>query len=154
MDNEIHVEFTAPIVTEDEIKEYHFEGEGTTVLAFFPGAFTEVCTEEMCKFRDAMTKLENMGAEVLGISVDSPFALDEFRRQNDLNFPLISDNNKEIIEQYGIRTDMMDIGYNGLAKRSVFIIKNGEIVYSEIMDDPHDLPDLQQLKDKLESLDE
>ncbi len=154
MDNEIEVEFTAPIVTEDEIKEYHFEGEGTTVLAFFPGAFTEVCTEEMCKFRDAMDNLESMGADVIGISVDSPFALDEFRRQNELNFPLVSDNNKEIIEKYGIRTDMMDIGYNGLAKRSVFIVKDGEIVYSEVMDNPENLPNFQELRDQLDSLDE
>lgn len=154
MDNEIDIEFTAPIVTEDEIKEYHFEGEGTTVLAFFPGAFTEVCTEEMCKFRDAMDNLESMGADVIGISVDSPFALDEFRRQNELNFPLVSDNNKEIIEKYGIRTDMMDIGYNGLAKRSVFIVKDGEVVYSEIMDNPGNLPDFQKLRDQLDSLDE
>ncbi len=154
MDHEIDIEFTAPIVTEEEIKEYHFEGEGTTVLAFFPGAFTEVCTEEMCKFRDAMDNLESMGADVIGISVDSPFALDEFRRQNELNFPLVSDNNKEIIEKYGIRTDMMDIGYNGLAKRSVFIVKDGEVVYSEIMDNPGNLPDFQKLRDQLDSLDE
>ncbi len=154
MEDQIDVEFTAPMVTEDEIKEYHFEGDGVTVLAFFPGAFTEVCTEEMCKFRDSMDNLEDMGAEVLGISVDSPFALDEFRRQNELNFPLISDNNKEIIEKYGIRTDMMDIGYNGLAKRSVFVIQDGEVVYSEIMDNPENLPDIEKLREKLDSIDE
>lgn len=152
MNQDTEVEFTAPKVTEDEISEYHFEGEGVTVLAFFPGAFTEVCTREMCKFRDSMNELEDIGAEVLGVSVDSPFALEEFRRQNNLNFPLISDNNKEVIDQYGVRTDFMDIGYNGLAKRSVFIVKDGEVVYSEVMDDPENMPDMDKLREKLESL--
>jgi peroxiredoxin len=146
------IAFTAPAVTKDEIREYSFEGEDTTVLAFFPGAFTEVCTKEMCQFRDSMKKLEEMDVDVLGISVDSPFALDEFRKQNDLNFPLISDNNKEIIDQYGVRTDFMDIGYNGLAKRSVFVVKDGEVVYSEIMDDPSNLPDMDKLRSKLENI--
>ena len=76
IDESVNLEFTAPIVTEDEIKEYHFEGDGLTVLAFFPGAFTEVCTEEMCRFRDAMEELGDLGAKVLGVSVDSPFSLD------------------------------------------------------------------------------
>lgn len=146
------IAFTAPAVTKDEIREYSFEGEDTTVLAFFPGAFTEVCTKEMCQFRDSMKQLDEMDVDVLGISVDSPFALDEFRKQNDLNFPLISDNNKEIIDQYGVRTDFMDIGYNGLAKRSVFVVKDGEVVYSEIMDDPSNLPDMDKLRDKLENI--
>lgn len=152
MEQDIDVEFTAPKVTEAEISEYHFEGDGVTVLAFFPGAFTEVCTREMCKFRDSMNELGELGADVLGISVDSPFALDEFRRQNNLNFPLISDNNKEIIDQYDVRTDFMDIGYNGLAKRSVFIVKDGEIVYSEVMDNPENMPDIDKVREELESL--
>lgn len=152
MPNIEEIAFTAPAVTEDEIREYSFEGEGTTVLAFFPGAFTEVCTKEMCQFRDSMKQLEDMDVDVLGISVDSPFALDEFRKQKDLNFPLISDNKKEIIEQYGVRTDFMDIGYNGLAERSVFIVKDGEVVYSEIMNDPSNLPDIDKLRDKLENI--
>jgi peroxiredoxin len=146
------IEFTAPKVTEDEINEYHFEGTGTTVLAFFPGAFTKVCTKEMCRFRDMMNKLDDLGSEVLGISVDSPFSLDEFRSQNDLNFPLISDNNKEIIDQYGVRTDFMDIGYNGLAKRAVIIVKDKEVVYEEVMEDPSEMPDIEKLRTKLEEI--
>lgn len=146
------IKFTAPMITEDEIKQHTFEGEGTNVLAFFPGAFTDVCTTEMCDFRDSMKKLDELNVTVLGISVDSPFALDEFREQNDLNFPLISDNNKKVIEKYNIRTDFMDIGYNGLAKRAVFIIKDGEVVYDEILEDPSNLPDLDKLRDKLEKI--
>lgn len=152
MKENIEIEFTAPKITEDEITEHHFTGDGVTVLAFFPGAFTEVCTEEMCKFRDMMNELGELGSNVLGISVDSPFSLDEFRRQNDLNFPLISDNNKEIVDQYGVRTDFMDIGYNGLAKRSVFVVKDSEVVYSEVLDNPENLPDMESLKETLEDL--
>lgn len=144
--------FTAPAVTEDDIFEYSFEGEGTTVLAFFPGAFTDVCTREMCTFRDSLEELEDIGAEVIGISVDTPFSLDEFREQNDLNFLLVSDTNKEVIEQYNVRTDFMDMGYNGVARRAVFIVKDSEVVYSEVMQDPENLPDFEKLREKLEEI--
>ena len=142
--------FTAPAVTEDDIFEYSFEGDGVTVLAFFPGAFTDICTEEMCTFRDSLKELEDIGADVIGISVDTPFSLDKFRKENELNFLLVSDNNKEIIDQYNVRTDFMDLGYNGLAQRSVFIVKDGEIVYRQIMEDPENLPDFEELKEQLE----
>lgn len=144
--------FRAPAVTEDDIYEYSFNGDGITVLAFFPGAFTDVCTRELCKFRDSLKEIEEIGAEVIGISVDTPFSLEEFRKKNDLNFMLISDTNKEIIEQYKVRTDFMDIGYNGLAQRAVFIVKDGEIVYREIMQDPENLPNFDKLKDNLEKV--
>lgn len=144
--------FTAPVVTEEDIFEYTFDGEDLTVLAFFPGAFTDVCTEELCEFRDSMKKLNNLGAEVIGISVDTPFSLDEFRQQYELNFKLVSDSNKEIIDQYDVRTDFMDIGYNGLAKRAVFIIRDKKVLYKEVMEDPENLPDMEKLKEKLEEI--
>lgn len=61
-----------------ETQRFSFNGEGLTILAFFPGAFTGVCTEEMCNFRDSMSEFNEMDAEVIGISVDTPFALEEF----------------------------------------------------------------------------
>jgi len=142
-------DFTAPAVSKDNIFEYTYDGKGLTILVFFPGAFTDVCTKEVCDFRDSMAELNDLGAEVLGISVDTPFSLDEFREQYNLNFKLISDTNKEIIDQYDVRTDFMDIGYNGLAKRAVFIIRDKQILYKEIMDNPENLPDMEKLKEKL-----
>jgi peroxiredoxin len=144
--------FTAPAVTKERIFEFTFEGEGLTVIAFFPGAFTEVCTEEMCKFRDSLTNLNDLGAQVIGISVDTPFSLEEFRRQYGLNFMLVSDNNKEIIDKYDVRTSFKDLGYDGLAQRSLFIVKDGEIAYSQVMDDPDEMPDFEKLKEELRKL--
>lgn len=150
MTNEVQkIEFTAPAVTDDEIFEYNFEGKGLTVLAFFPGAFTTVCTEEMCEFRDSLSKLNDLGAEVIGISVDTPFSQDRFREDYNLNFMLVSDNNKEIIDNYDVRTDFDEMGFTGLAQRAVFIIKDGEIVYKEVMDDPDNMPDFNKLEEAL-----
>ena len=146
------VEFTAPAVTEKKIFEYHFDGSGISVLAFFPGAFTEVCTEEMCKFRDSMHELNELGVNVMGISVDTPFSLEEFRRQYELNFMLVSDNTKDIIDYYDVRTDMKDLGYTGLAQRSLFIVKDGEVVYSQVMDEPNKMPDIDALKEELQRI--
>lgn len=144
--------FKAPAVEEEEISEYTFEPSGTKVLAFFPGAFTEPCTDELCVLRDSMKDFEQLDAEVIGISVDTPFSLKEFKHRNSFNFRLVSDHNKEIIDQYQVRTDFEDIGYYGLAERAVFIIKDGEIVYEKVMDDPQKIPDVDEIKEKLEEL--
>jgi len=148
------VSFSAPAVTENDIFEYEFEGEETTVLAFFPGAFTSVCTEEMCEFRDSLSELNDLGAEVLGVSVDTPFSLNEFREQYNLNFKLVSDNRKEIIDQYDVRTDFLEMGFTGLAQRAIFIVNDGEVVYSQVMDDPENLPDLDDLREALKEFSE
>jgi peroxiredoxin len=93
-----NVEFTSAAYHNGETQIYSFEGEGTTVLAFFPGAFTEVCTDEMCEFRNSMKDFEDLDADVIEISVDTPFALKEFASKNDLGFTLVSDASKEISE--------------------------------------------------------
>lgn len=141
--------FSTASVIEGEIEEYSFKGEGTTVLAFFPGAFTPPCREEMCSFRDQMNEFNDLGAEVVGISVDTPFALQEFADQNDLNFRLASDTSKEISEQYGVKTVFPDTGHE-IAERAVFLVKDGEVVYRQVMDDPHNLPDMKKLKQEIE----
>lgn len=143
-----NVEFTSAAYHNGETKIYSFEGEGTTVLAFFPGAFTGVCTEEMCEFRDSMKDFEDLDAEVIGISVDTPFALKEFASKNDLGFTLVSDTSKEISENYGVKTEMPGLEYE-IASRAVFIVDDGEVVYSEVLDDPSNLPDFEALKEKL-----
>lgn len=143
--------FKAPAFHNNEVQNFEFNGEGTYVLAFFPGAFTGACTEEMCQLRDSMSDFNELNTEVIGISVDTPFALKEFSDQNDLNFTLVSDTDNEIIENYDVKTQIPDLNYN-IAERAVFLIKDGEIKYSEIMDNPENLPDLEALKNKVAKL--
>ena len=106
-------DFTAPVATGDvesiTLSE-RLPDEAPIVLAFFPGAFTSVCTSEMCTFRDRLSAFEQFEATVYGVSVDSPFALNEFRDQNDLGFDLISDFEKELIDAYDVRTDFAALG--------------------------------------------
>ncbi len=91
----------------------------------------------MCTFQSRLAEFENVNASVYGVSRDSPFTLNEFRDQNDLEFGLISDFNAEIITDYGIEMDFEDLGVYGVAKRSVFVVDDsGEIVYSWVSDDP------------------
>jgi peroxiredoxin len=121
------------------------------VVAFFPGSFTPPCREEMCNFRDDMNEFNDLGAEVVAVSVDTPFAQKEFADQNDLNFRLVSDTAKEIVEQYGVKTVFPDTGHE-IAERAVFLVSDGEVVYREVMDDPHNLPDMEELKEAIEGL--
>ena len=101
------------------------------VLAFFPGAFTGVCTSEMCSFRDALRAFTALGATVLGICVDSPFANGEFVAKNDLNFKILSDYSRETVNAYGIPFDNFAgmAGYVS-ADRAVFVgDENGKVTY-------------------------
>ncbi|WP_254529518.1 redoxin domain-containing protein [Natrinema gelatinilyticum] len=138
-------DFTAPLANGD-IEEFslsdRLETESPVVLAFFPGAFTSVCTTEMCAFQDRLASFNDLETSVYGVSRDSPFALNEFREQNGLEFGLISDYNREITDEYGIPMDFANLGVYGVAKRSVFVIDgDGEIAYSWVSDDPSVEPD-------------
>ncbi len=125
---------------------------GTTVLAFFPLAFSSVCTEELCEFRDALSELEQLDAQVYGISVDSPFVQNEFIRKENLNFPLFSDFNREAINAYGVKHDEL-LGLEGVAKRSVFVLDQaGNVRYSWVTDDPSNKPDLDEIKNVLNEI--
>ncbi len=116
--------------------------DGPVVLAFFPGAFTSVCTGEMVTFRDRLDGLTEAGASLYGVSIDTPFALGEFAEQNDLNFPLISDSNKALIESYDVSMDFDALGIRNVAKRAVFVIdEDGTITYAWVSDDPGVEPD-------------
>ena len=111
------------------------------VLAFFPAAFSSVCQKEMCTFRDSMARLGTAEAQVYGISVDTFFTLKAFQDQQKLNFPLLSDFNKEVIGQYGVFNEDM-IGLKGIAKRAVFVIdKDGVVRHREILEDARNEPD-------------
>lgn len=111
------------------------------VLAFFPAAFTSVCQKELCHFRDALATLAAAAATVYGISVDTPFTLKEFARQNALNFDLLSDFNKDAIQKYDVVNPDM-LGMKGISRRAVFVIdKTGTIQYREVTPTPGDEPD-------------
>ncbi len=148
-------DFTAPLANGD-VDSFtlsdRLENEAPIVLAFFPGAFTSVCTTEMCAFQDRLANFNDLDASVYGVSRDSPFTLNEFRDQNDLEFGLISDYNKEIIDDYGIAMDFADLGVYGVAKRSVFVIDaDGEITYAWVSDDPGVEPDYDEVEAAVEN---
>ena len=118
----------------------------SVVLLFFPFAFTGVCTEETCSVRDDLSTYENLNAKVYGISVDSPFAQEAMALKENLNFPLLSDFNKETSLAYGVLYEDF-IGFKGVSKRSAFVVsKDGEILFAWSSEDPKQLPDFQAIK--------
>lgn len=120
-----------------------------TVLAFFPGAFTSVCTKELCTFRDAMAKFNSLKANVVGISVDQPFSLAAFKKQNNLNFPLLSDFTEAVSRQYGgVHENFVSIRGLNASKRAVFVLdKQGVIAYQWVSDDPGKEPNYNEVEE-------
>lgn len=126
-------------------------GDKKTVLLFFPLAFTGVCTKELCYTRDHMKEFENLDANVLAVSVDSFFTLKQFKEKEDLNFPLLSDFNKEVAKAYDALYDEF-FGMHGVAKRSAYVINSeGEIEYAEVLEDAGNLPDFEAIMETLKS---
>ncbi|WP_337873159.1 redoxin domain-containing protein [Ignavibacterium sp.] len=128
-----------------------FKGK-KVVLSFFPFANTSVCTKEMCTFRDELKEYESLDAQVVGISVDSPFALKLFQEKNNYQFPLLSDFNKEVSAKYETLGVFVPgkYDYQGVSKRSAFVIdKNGVIQYVEILDNPGNEPNYNAIKETL-----
>ena len=122
------------------------------VLAFFPAAFSSVCTKELCTFRDSMAKLGQANAQVYGISVDTFFTLKAFGDQQGLTFPLLSDFNKQTIKDYGVFNEDM-IGLKGIAKRAVFVIdKDGVVRHKEVLEDARNEPDYEKAIAAVEQL--
>jgi glutaredoxin-dependent peroxiredoxin len=110
------------------------------VLAFFPAAFSSVCTKELCTFRDQLAALNAAKAMVLGISVDTFFTLKAFQSDQGLTFPLLSDFNKDVIRLYDVYNPDM-IGLKGIAKRAVFVVDGeGIIRYREVLEDARNEP--------------
>ncbi len=121
------------------------------VLAFFVGAFTSVCTKEMCAFRDSMAKLVDLKAQVIGVSVNDPFSNKEFAEKNRLPFPILSDYNRETIRAYGLLYPNF-AGLQGytVAKRSIFILdKAGMVRYVWVTEDPAVEPNYGEIEEAL-----
>ncbi len=135
-------DFTLPDYNKQQRSLSEFLQRGTTMVAFFPFAFSGVCDREMCTFRDSTSKLGGTGAQVVGVSVDSLFTLKVFAQTYNLQFPLLSDFNKKVVKAYGVMQDpWVGFGYKGVAKRSVFVVdKKGILRYKWITDVPSNEP--------------
>jgi peroxiredoxin len=143
-------DFTAPLADGDitSITLSEEFGEGPIVLAFFPGAFTSVCTNEMCAFRDRIGEFDAVDARVFGISRDAPFSLNEFREQHDIDFGLVSDYNGELVDAYDVAMDFDQFGLEDVAQRAVFVLDSeGTVTYTWHSDDPGVEPDYDEISE-------
>ncbi|NCI49837.1 redoxin domain-containing protein [Sediminibacterium roseum] len=124
------------------------------VLLFFPLAFTGVCTAELCNVRDNIGIYNNTNAKVFGISVDSLFTLGKFKAEQNLNFPLLSDFNKEAAKAYNVLYETFPaFEMQGVSKRAAFVIdKDGVVQYAEICPTPGDLPNFDAIQQTLNGL--
>jgi len=129
-----------------------FKGKNVLLL-FFPQAFTGTCTKELCSMRDNIALYDQVNAQVLGISVDSLFTLARYKDDQQLNFPLLSDFNKDVSKEYGCLYDTFVFDMHGVSKRSAFVIdKMGIIRYAEVLETASDLPNFSEIQKTLSEL--
>ena len=127
-------------------------GKKNTVLLFFPAAFTSVCTKEMCDISAGLNGYSGLNADVVGISVDTPFAQEAWAQKEKISITLASDLNKEVIKKYDVVFPML-VGIGDTAARAAFVVdKNGVVQYSEQTPSPKELPNFQKVKETLEKL--
>lgn len=120
------------------------------VLLFFPMAFTSVCTAELCEMRDNLHTYKALNADVLAVSVDSPFTLAKFKEEQNLPFPLLSDFNKDVSEAYDALYENFVMNMKGVSKRAAFVIdENGQIKYAEVLENAGNVPDFNAVKESL-----
>ena len=144
--------FTLITTETNEVSLSDFSGKNLLLL-FFPLAFTGVCTDELCAMRDSLAHYNDMNCEIVAISVDSPFTLAEFKKQNSLTFPLLSDFNAQACTAYHAKYEDFVLGLKNVAKRSAFIIDTAGIIqYAEVLEDAHDLPNFEAIKTIITSL--
>jgi peroxiredoxin len=123
------------------------------LLVFFPQSFTRVCTAELCSLRDNIADYNNANAQVFGISVDSVYTLAKFKEFQQLNFPLLSDFNKEVSAAYDTIYADWNLGMKGVSKRSAFIIdKEGTIQYAEVLENAGNQPNFEAIQQTLAEL--
>jgi peroxiredoxin len=135
-----------------EVSLSDFKGKNL-IIQFFPAAFTGVCTAQMCSSRDELSLYNGMNASVVGVSVDMPFTLGEFKAKNSINFDLLSDFNKDFIKAYDMYLENFALGMKGVAKRGVVLIdKEGVVQYVEVTPSPGDQVNFEALKAALAKL--
>ena len=129
------------------------ERNSNIILLFFPLAFTTVCTSELCSIRDNLKLYEGLNAKPFGISVDSLHTLKKFKEEQDLNFPLLSDFNKEVSILYGCLYNEFNYGMKGVSKRAAFVIdKQGIVQYAEVLQNAGLQPNFEAIKVLLREL--
>jgi peroxiredoxin len=145
-------DFTLFDTEKREVTLSSFKGQPVVVL-FFPLAFTGVCTAELCSVRDSIAEFNQVNAQVLAISVDSLFTLAKFKEEQKLNFPLLSDFNKEASRSYETLYESFVFNMNGVSKRSAFVIDpEGNIAYLEVLESAGDLPNFASIKATLSNI--
>jgi peroxiredoxin len=145
-------DFTLKNTEREDVALSSFRGKKNVVLLFVPFAFTGVCTNELCSVRDNLSAYNNLNAEVIGISVDSPFAQKQWKDKENLNFTLVSDFNREVCKAYGAQYDNL-MGFQGVAKRAAFVVDTaGKVRYAEVLDSAGNLPSFDQITATLQSL--
>ena len=140
----------------EEVSLSDYKGKKNVVLLFFPLVNTSVCEKELCSTRDGLSHYDSLDAQVLAISVDSPFAQKLWADKFNFNFPLLSDFNKEAASSYDALHDVFVPGkldFNGVAKRSAFVVdKEGLVKYAEVLENPGDEPNYDAIQDALKNL--
>jgi len=145
-------EFSLYDTEKNLVKLEDLKGKSVVVL-FFPMAYTSVCTAELCGVRDNMNMYDSLNAKVFGISVDSPFTLGQFKKDQNLQFSLLSDFNKEACRAYGAIYEDFVLGMKGVAKRAAFVIDpQGNIKYSEVLENAGELPNFEAIKSTLQKI--
>ncbi|MEB0260619.1 MULTISPECIES: redoxin domain-containing protein [unclassified Mucilaginibacter] len=139
-------------LTSSDLKEVSladFKGK-KVVIHFFPLAFTGVCTTQLCTMRDSFGYYDGLNAQILGISVDSPFTLAKFKEENSYQFPLLSDFNKEVSAAYGALYAEFAFGMKGVAQRAAFVIDEEQnVIYAEVLENAGDLPNFEAIAEKV-----
>jgi peroxiredoxin len=145
-------EFSLYNTEKNKVSISDFKGKNVLLL-FFPQSFTGVCTKELCSVRDDINRYNQANAVVLGISVDSIFTQIRFREDQNLNFQLLSDFNKEVSNAYHAIYEDWIFDMKGVSKRSAFVIdKEGKVAYAEVLENPGDLPNFEAINQTLEGL--
>jgi glutaredoxin-dependent peroxiredoxin len=127
-------------------------GKKNTVLLFFPAAFTSVCTKELCDLTAGLDAYAGLNANVIGISVDTPFAQEAWAQKEKIAITLASDLNKTTVKAYNVIFPML-AGIGDTAARAAFVIdKSGVVQYSEQTPSPKDLPNFEAVKAALAKL--
>ncbi len=135
-----------------EVSLADYQGKNV-VLLFFPLAFTSVCTEELCSMRDNIGTYAGLNADILAVSVDSPFTLAKFKEEQQLNFPLLSDFNKTVSRAYGALYEDFVLDMKGVSKRSAFVIdKEGTVRYAEVLENAGGMPNFSAVRETLDHL--
>lgn len=135
-----------------EVKLSNNLGKKNTVILFFPLAFTGVCTKEMCDVTAGLSAYSGLNADVIGISVDSPFAQEAWAAKEKIGITLASDLNKTTAKAYGVLLDDL-LGFGATSARAAFVIdKSGSVQYSEQTPTPKDLPNFEAIKGTLSKL--